>query len=187
MRADKHDHIAQLADHVNRQLRHPQRVEQVGETLIINGRRLTNDDLGFHAESTRTPGRWHDRPTGRIRLRVSTLPPAGKLVVTEWGGPRPVMKSYAPRRDGTYPYSDIAEHLIAWNEVRMGWEKQRATKERNAGLIKRLRDELGRLPTGVVLEESGSEESPVTIRVSLDRHLTEEQTRSFVAKLRRVL
>lgn len=185
MLADKHDHIAQLADHVNRQLRHPQRAEQVGETLIINGRRLTNGDLGFHAEF-REAG-WRREPTGRIRLRISTLPPAGRLVVTEYGGPQPVMKSYAPRRDGTYPYADIAEHLIAWNEVRIGWEKQQATKERNAGLINRLRDELGRLPAGIMLEESGSEESPVTIRVSLDRHLTEEQARSFVAKLRRVL
>lgn len=155
--------------------------------IIIFGIPVPWDQVQFVDEFNKVSA-WRSVPSGRRRLRVAGVPKrARRFSVSEYSGPIPETRSFVPKPDGTYDYGAIAERLYDWMVVYRSWWRAQKAKRDNAGLITRLRDELGCLPAGVMLEEGGSIEAPVRVRVSVDRSMTEEQARTFVAKLRRVL
>ena len=128
-------HAAHIADAIERIIDAP--VQRDLEGMQFLGRKVKFDELQFVSEEHRSQFMSGRGPTGRFRIRVSSVPRANSRAMA-WGHAE--MRSFPPRKGGVYDYGEIALLLVGWVRHRLSIE---AAKVSQNSLREQLLDLLG--------------------------------------------
>lgn len=122
---------------------------------------------------------WRRRATGRKRIVVYVC----DLKYDRRSGRNyeaDSRKSYPPRKDGTYKYHDIAQHLQRYADKQNAYYKLKTAQGENAPVVNALNAELKLDGYGPFkLEPSATLTKPVCVTISVKKYVTADHARDI--------